>query len=68
MGTQRDHHDASTAISDDEEDDGAAASSSFISSNAGMKPKFDAMLKEIEQKLPSLDDEDSDFEVSFTPV
>lgn len=60
MAAQRNQH--NEAISDDEEA-GALASSSYISSNAGMKPKFDAMLKEIEQKLPSLDDGDSDFEV-----
>lgn len=53
--------------SDDEDINHVSASVTgphgYMGNGASMKPKFDAMLKEIEQKLPSLDDDDSDFEV-----
>jgi len=48
---------------DEDEEMAEPAVPTFFRGNSTMKPKFDAMLKEIEQNLPSLDDEDSDFEV-----
>ena len=54
-------------LSDDDETDVVPTDTtpSFYGDNSSMKPRFDAMLKEIEEKLPSLDEDDSDFEVTF---
>jgi len=57
------------SISDDD-DETALSTRNSISQHpdlrtSSMKPKFDAMLRDIESNLPSLDDEDSDFEVGI---
>lgn len=52
-------------VSDDESTKKASSPSfdPYNDGSYGMKPTFDAMLKDIEKSLPSLDDDDSDFEV-----